>query len=48
MKHSIPKLYKKQNIWYCQYNTIIGTGTNPKQAYIDFIIKRAFEFYLHD
>lgn len=31
-----PKLYKKQNTWYCKLGRTTGYGPSPKRAYTQF------------
>lgn len=31
-----PKLFKKDNTWYCKLHTTVGKGTTPRQAFANF------------
>ena len=35
-----PKIYKENGLWYCKHLDIIGTGSNPVESFINYIVQK--------
>lgn len=36
-----PKLYKSNNIWYCERKDIKASGATPREAFLNYFLQRA-------
>ena len=36
-----PKLYKQNNIWYCERKNIKAQGATPIEAFLNYFLQRA-------
>jgi hypothetical protein len=36
-----PKLYKSNNIWYCEHKNIKAEGQTPIEAFVNYFLQRA-------